>query len=222
MFDAIAPGYDRLNHILSLGMDKKWRRLITDFLPAGNALKVLDLASGTAEIALVAGREARVAHVTGIDIAESMLALGRVKIQQAGLSAKIELTAGDAMALPFPENAFDAVTVGFGVRNFSDLMKGLMEAWRVLKPGGRFIILELSSPSGWWRKAGHAFYVGRVVPCLGGLFSGRKAAYSYLSMTALAFPSGLRFERIIRQAGFTAVERRELALGAVTIYIATR
>ena len=222
IFDAIAPDYDKVNRVLSLGMDRRWRQKAVHFLPEGSALHVLDLAAGTAEMAIILGREARVGRVTGIDCAEEMLRLGRLKVQQQGLVGKVQLIAGDALALAFKDHEFDVVTAAFGVRNFPDLMQGLAEAFRVLKPGGRCIILEFSMPSGWWQKIGHSLYLGMVVPLIGGLFTGKKGAYCYLGRSIRAFPSGERMVRIIRQAGFGVIERYALAMGAVTIYVATR
>ncbi len=222
IFNAIAPRYDATNYALSLGMDIGWRRRITDHLPVGDSLAALDLATGTADVALVLARHPRVGRVVGIDVATGMLDLARAKVRKAGFERKIELAAGDALALDFPDESFDVLTVAFGIRNFSDLMRGLAEAYRVLKPGGCFIVLEFSTPRGFVQRAVHGFYLKHMVPFIGMLLTGRKEAYAYLSRTVKAFPYGDRFSRIIRQAGFGHVERVELAMGTATIYVAKK
>lgn len=221
-FDAIASRYDVTNYVLSFGMDIGWRRRMLFYLPEEGGVEVLDLATGTADVAIMFARHPRVRRVTGIDVAEAMLGQALAKVLKAGLAHKIELTAADALGLTFPDDKFDVITVAFGVRNFSDLMKGLSEAYRVLKPGGRFIVLEFSTPRGLFQKAVHAFYLMRLVPFVGMLLTGKGEAYAYLSRSAKAFPYGGRFERILRQAGFSRVEREELTLGTATIYVAIK
>ncbi|MBF0618842.1 MAG: bifunctional demethylmenaquinone methyltransferase/2-methoxy-6-polyprenyl-1,4-benzoquinol methylase UbiE [Candidatus Omnitrophica bacterium] len=221
MFDRIALQYDALNGILSLGMDIGWRRAMIQELPAATGLQVLDLATGTADVAILLAQDARVARVVGIDVADKMLEIGAGKVQKAGLSEKIELRNIDACALPFPQACFDVVTVAFGVRNFPDLMRGLMEARRVLKPGGRFLVLEFSAPQNPILKPFHAVYLHGIVPFLGGFLARDLKAYQYLSRTIRMFPYGEQFSRILKQVGFTIVSRVELALGAVTMYRAS-
>ena len=222
IFNAIAARYDVTNYALSFGMDIGWRRRIIDHLPGGNELAALDLATGTADVAIVLARDPRVRRVVGIDMSEGMLNFARAKVLKAGLGSKIELMTADALALAFPDESFDVLTVAFGIRNFSDLMKGLAEAYRVLKPGGRFIILEFSTPPGIIQKFVHGFYLKNMVPFIGMTLTGKKEAYAYLSRTVRAFPFGDRFVRIIRQAGFNRVERCELAMGTATIYAAIK
>ena len=219
IFNAIAPRYDMTNYVLSLGMDIGWRRELVRYLPQREGLNVLDLATGTADVAIALGRDGRVTQVVGVDPAEGMLSIGREKIDRAALASKVKLLAGDALALDFPDRQFDAVTVAFGLRNFADLMKGLMEAYRVIKPGGRLIVLEFSLPCGFPHKYMHGFYLNILVPLIGTLLTGKREAYACLASTVRGFPFGERFCRIMAQAGFEGVERYELAFGAAAIYV---
>jgi demethylmenaquinone methyltransferase/2-methoxy-6-polyprenyl-1,4-benzoquinol methylase len=222
IFNSIAPRYDTTNHVLSLGMDRGWRRKMLAYLPLGNNLKILDLATGTADVALALAGDPRVAEVVGIDAAEGMLSVGREKAGRLSFAPKIKLLKGDALALDLPDRHFDAVTAAFGLRNFPDLMKGLAEAYRVIKPGGRLIVLEFSLPQGFLVKYVHGFYLKVLVPFIGRLLTGEKEPYQYLSSTARAFPSGKRFSRIMAQTGLEDVQCYPLAMGAVTIYVGKR
>ena len=219
IFNVIASRYDMTNYVLSFGRHVGWRRKLLQYLPPGEHLYVLDLATGTADVAIVLAREDRVAGVMGVDLAEGMLSIGREKVAKALGTSKVKLLNGDALALDFPDRHFDAVTVAFGLRNFSDLMKGLMEARRVIKPGGRLIVLEFSSPEGFPQKYVHGFYLNVLMPLIGTLLTGKREAYRYLASTVRAFPFGERFSRIMAQVGFEKVERCELAMGAATIYV---
>ena len=222
LFDAVASGYDKTNRILSFGLDPAWRNKMLVHLPAGTGLRVLDMATGTGDVALALARDVRVREVVGIDLSEGMIKLAREKIAQSGFSGKVRLVQGSALALDFPDRSFDVVTVGFGVRNFSDLMQGLMEAFRILKPKGKIIVLEFSLPASFFVKAGYVFYLKHVVPSLGAFCTGRRAAYDYLVRSILAFPCGERFSRILAQVGFLTHKRYALACGGVTVYVAER
>ncbi len=222
IFNAIAPRYDRTNYVLSFGMDIGWRRKILSFLPSRQDLRVLDLATGTADVAITLARDPRVAEVTGVDLSEGMLLIGQRKVENASLVSKVKLLAGDALALNFQDAHFDVVTVAFGARNFQDLMKGLMEARRVLKPGGRVIVLEFSSPQGFPQKYIHGFYLNVLVPFMGMLLTGKGKAYRCLASTVRVFPFGERFCRILAQVGFENVECYPLAMGTAMIYVGYR
>jgi demethylmenaquinone methyltransferase/2-methoxy-6-polyprenyl-1,4-benzoquinol methylase len=219
IFNAIAPRYDMTNYVLSFGMDIGWRKKLLCYLPAGKDLQILDLATGTGDVAIALAKDPRVAHVVGVDMSKGMLAVGRKKVARALLTSKVRLVKGDALVLDFPDDHFDAVTVAFGLRNFSDLMKGLMEAYRVIKPGGSLIVLEFSSPRAFPQKYIHGFYLNFVMPLIGMALTGKKEAYQHLASTVRAFPFGDRFCRIMAQVGFENVKRYELAMGAATIYV---
>lgn len=223
LFDELAGRYDFLNRLLSLGRDNAWRRAMLRHLPDGESLQVLDIGAGTARVAVaLAQGSSRVVSVTGIDLAPRMLEIGRQRIKRAGLEGRIVLKIEDAQKLSFPDNTFDLVTAGFALRNMPDIMRALAESYRVLRKGGKIIILELSRPQAPFIREGHAFYLSFVMPSIGFLFSADKRAYQYLGRTGLAFPSGDRFCRIIRQAGFLKVVQQELFLGAMSIYAAEK
>ncbi len=223
MFDAIAARYDLLNRLLSLGMDIAWRDRLKEFIPSGVDLRLLDLASGTADviITLVRGND-RVQEAIGIDPAVKMLDIGRGKVDRLGLSSRIRLEEGDAQHLNAVDNSFDVVTIAFGIRNVPDMRLGLLEMYRVTKKGGRVIILEFSKPSNPILSAGHWFYLNTFVPLVGFLFSGNIKAYQYLSQTIQSFPYGDRFCRILEQFGFTDVKAYPLLGGVATIYVANK
>jgi demethylmenaquinone methyltransferase/2-methoxy-6-polyprenyl-1,4-benzoquinol methylase len=223
LFDAIARRYDLINRIISFGMDRGWRQRMIRHLPTGTSLEILDLASGTGHVALVLAKGCtRIKSVLGIDLSQEMLAVGRHKILDCKLNGTIDLRTGDAQKLKFPDGTFDAVTVGCGLRNMPNLMAALAESYRVLKPGGRLIILELTCPSNPFFKIFHKIYLRFVMPIWGGILAGSFSAYRYLNVTIEAFPSGERFALIIRQTGFKHVILDELSLGAATIYTAEK
>lgn len=219
LFDNIAPDYDRLNHILSLNIDKGWRKkAVRELADENRPLKVLDVACGTADFTIaIAKQVAAGSTVLGVDISEGMMAVGREKIRQAGVAA--ELTVADCEALPYDEGTFDRISVGFGVRNFEHLELGLSEMCRVLVPGGKLVILELSVPSNALVRWCYKLYFLKVLPAIGGLISGDRGAYEYLPASVLKFPAPDRFMAMMKTAGFAEVEHRSLTLGICRMYI---
>ena len=221
MFNNIAWRYDFLNRFLSFGIDSRWRRravnILKKALPAGTPPVMLDIATGTGDLAVAACR-LRPARVLGIDISEDMLKLGRKKILRKNLQVTIELLEGDSEKLFFDDNKFDAVTVGFGVRNFENLEQGLKEIHRVLKPGGCAVILEFSKPPSFPVKQFYRFYSSKLCPWIGRLVSKDSAAYSYLYESVEAFPSGHAFRSILEGAGFTGTKIYPLTFGIVSVY----
>lgn len=219
MFDRISPSYDRLNRILSLGIDRGWRRRMASLLPAGESLKILDLATGTADQILSLCRECpRVQSGIGMDLAEQMLEIGRIKVEHEGMSSCVQLKNGDACKIPLGDNEVDAVTISFGIRNVLSVETALREMLRVLKPGGRVLLLECTVPRNPVVKAGHLFYMRTVLPTVGGWFSGDREAYRYLNETIETFPSGAAFCAMMNEAGFVQVKHTPLTLGVSTIY----
>lgn len=222
MFDRIAPRYDALNHLLSFHIDKRWRRKVAKVVAQSKPQTILDLATGTADLALVLAKRNPESHLIGLDIAEQMLEIGREKVKQHGLEAQIELMAGDAASLPFPDGHFDAVTVSFGVRNFSELDKGLREIRRVLKPGGSLSILEFSLPTRFPIKQAYRFYLKKILPVVGKQVSKDPDAYQYLSDSVQRFPQPSLFERQLANAGFETVTHQGMTMGVVTLYQAKK
>lgn len=222
MFDNIAPAYDQLNHTLSLGIDKSWRRKAIDWLKPYRPQRIMDVATGTGDFAILACRELQPEHLVGTDISEGMMNVGREKVKKAGLSGKISFAREDCTSLSFADNSFDAITVAFGVRNFEDLDKGLSEMCRVLKPGGHLVILELTTPERFPMKQLFAVYSRLVIPTLGKLFSKDNSAYKYLPQTIKAFPQGEVMRGVISRAGFGEVRFRQLTFGICTLYTATK
>ncbi|HMQ50018.1 MAG TPA: bifunctional demethylmenaquinone methyltransferase/2-methoxy-6-polyprenyl-1,4-benzoquinol methylase UbiE [Saprospiraceae bacterium] len=218
MFDRIAPYYDFLNHFLSLGIDKSWRKKAIRQIKPENQAYILDVATGTADVALEISRQFKSSTIIGIDISKEMLAIGRQKIAKRQLSDKIELQQGDSENLPFSDNTFDAITVAFGVRNFENLEKGLAEMYRVLKPGGQLVVLEFSKPKSFPFKQLYNFYFKNILPFIGRFTSKDKKAYSYLYESVQAFPDGAAFIHILQQTGYKANQCIELTLGVCSIY----
>ena len=217
MFDNISGSYDRMNHLLSLGIDRGWRRKAIDYLKAFKPQQILDVATGTGDFAIEASRIPG-SEITGVDISEGMLSAGRVKLNDLGLNHRIRLLTGDSENLPFGDNFFDAVIVAFGVRNFEDLDKGLTDIARVLKPGGHLVILELTQPEKTpWKQLYH-FYFHGILPRLGRLFSGDRHAYRYLPASVDAFPSGKAFLNKLSKAGFSQTGWKPLTLGSCALY----
>ena len=223
MFDNIASTYDRLNHILSFNIDRLWRRRVVCLVRRSGAQHIMDMATGTGDLAIAMARSIKGAHILGIDLSEEMLGVARLKVERAGLAERIELKKGDAEALTFVEdNAMDAATVAFGVRNFEHLERGLSEFWRTLRPGGRLIVLEFSIPRNPLVRSLYSFYSHRIMPLLGALISKDKAAYTYLPDSIEEFPSPERVSDMLRGVGFTIVRRYSLSMGIAHIYEATK
>jgi demethylmenaquinone methyltransferase / 2-methoxy-6-polyprenyl-1,4-benzoquinol methylase len=221
MFDEISPRYDLLNHLLSVNIDKTWRRKAIQLLRPYQPANILDVATGTADFAMEAAT-LNPQSITGIDLSEGMLKVGRQKIENKGLSGVIELKKADSENLPFNDDVYDAAIVGFGVRNFENLRKGLAEIFRVLKPGGVFINLEFSKPKNVLFRKLYFFYFIRVLPLMGRLVSKSSRAYSYLPESVLEFPDGDEFAAILRNGGYINVTFKLLTLGIATIYIAQK
>ena len=218
MFDNIAPKYDFLNQLLSLGIHKGWRKKSINLLKEQNPKLILDIATGTGDFAIEAIK-LNPEKIIGVDISEGMLKLGVEKINKLGLQNKIELKLGDSENLDFEINTFDAITVGFGVRNFENLEKGILDIYRVLKTDGKLVILEFSKPKNFPIKQVYNFYFKYVTPFIGKLFSKDNSAYAYLPESVNAFPSEEKFLNILSEAGFKNTESTAVFVGFATIYV---
>lgn len=222
LFDNIASDYDKLNHILSLNIDKGWRKkAVRNLVDTQAPLKVLDVACGTADFTIeIAQKVAKGSEVIGVDISEGMMAVGREKIKKAGVSA--ELLVADCEDLPYSDNTFDRISVGFGVRNFEHLELGLSQMCRVLTPGGKLVILELSVPSNDFIRWCYKLYFLKILPAIGGMISGNRGAYEYLPASVLRFPAPDKFISMLKSAGFAQVEHTPLTLGICRMYVAKK
>lgn len=219
MFDNIAPKYDFLNHFLSLGIDKIWRHRAIGLLKGLKSPRILDIATGTGDLA-IASLRLKPHSVIGLDLSPQMLKVGEDKIRKKKLDHLISMVEGDSENLPFKDEEFDAATVAFGVRNFENLNAGLLEINRVLKPGGKFMVLEFSNPTAFPVKQLFKFYSSRILPWWGGLLSKDKAAYTYLPASVAAFPEGQAFVAELEKAGFTGERVWKQTFGVATIYFA--
>ena len=204
MFDTISKEYDGLNRVISFGIDIKWRNKVVQIVAEQQPETILDIATGTGDLAISLTKTSA-KEITGLDISDGMLEVGRKKISHKQLNDKIKMVLGDSENLPFDDNTFDAVTVAFGVRNFENLEKGLAEIRRVLKPNGIFVILETSVPVKSPYKQGYKFYTKNILPVIGKVFSKDQSAYSYLCESASVFPYGEALNNILRQIGFNSV-----------------
>jgi demethylmenaquinone methyltransferase / 2-methoxy-6-polyprenyl-1,4-benzoquinol methylase len=218
MFDDIAPRYDFMNRFLSAGIDVSWRKKALSELKSIKPQIMLDVATGTADVAIMAAHMLKPAKIIGIDISTGMLDLGRKKLLKEGLDGLIELQTGDSEAINFPDASFDAVTVAFGVRNFAHLEKGLSEIYRVLKPGGKLVVLEFSKPKIIGIQQFYNLYMGIVAPGMGSIFSKNRDAYQYLHDSVQKFPEGKAFTDILNQTGFKENTCKRLSLGICSIY----
>ena len=218
MFDAVAPRYDLLNRVLSAGIDRYWRSRAVRMLSDEQPRRVLDVATGTADLAIKIERTLHPRETIGIDLSTEMLDRGRAKVEQKGLSPRISLRKADAADLPFADASFDAAFVAFGVRNFEDLDAGLGDIRRVLRPGGALVVLEFSSPRAFPIKQVYDWYSRRVLPRIGGLLSPDQGAYEYLPNSVAAFPDGTDFLQRMRSAGFADLEWTPLTLGIASLY----
>ena len=219
MFDQISPTYDCVNRIFTFGLDQIWRKKVCGFLPPQKEMHVLDCATGTGDqmIALMEKRP-DIAHVTGIDLAETMLEIGKNKVAKKPYANKVSFEVACALKIPYPDNHFDCVTISFGIRNVTDIMAAFKEFRRVLKPGGRVLILEGTVPSNRWLRAGHLFYLRHFLPKIGGIISKNFKAYRYLNKTIETFPQGEKFAGKMRAAGFIHVCPHLLMGGITTVY----
>lgn len=222
MFDRISSKYDALNHLLSLNIDKVWRRKTAKSVAKGHPKTILDLATGTADLAIALAKHNPQARIIGVDISEKMLEIGKAKVVRQKMGKQIELRLGDAAELPFEDNAFDAVTVAFGVRNFEDMDKGLSEISRVLKPGGQAVILEFSMPEKFPVKQLYQFYFKRVLPIIGKRVSKDESAYTYLPSSVEHFPKPLVFLDMLDRYGLKQGQKTPMAVGIATVYNAIK
>lgn len=222
MFNSIAPAYDTLNHTLSLGIDKLWRRKVSKDILKSGSKNIIDIATGTADLAIDIASYSRECQVTGVDFSVGMLKIGDTKVRAKSLNKRVTLVEGDALDLQFEDNSFDAATVGFGVRNFSDLNKGLREIKRVLKPGSNLYVIELSLPANPFIKTIYNIYFKSILPFIGKFKSKDKFAYTYLPQSVSQFLTREEFIKTLYDVGFTTCYYQLLTLGVATLYIAKK
>ncbi|MCD6347892.1 MAG: bifunctional demethylmenaquinone methyltransferase/2-methoxy-6-polyprenyl-1,4-benzoquinol methylase UbiE [Bacteroidales bacterium] len=221
MFDNIAPTYDLLNHALSFNIDRIWRKKVISLLKTKQPRTILDVATGTGDLA-IAARKLHPEKIVGIDLSLGMIEIGRKKVDKKGLSSIIELIEGDSEDLPFEENTFDAVTVAFGVRNFENPLKGMEEMYRVTRSGGNIIVLEFMLPESWIIRPLYLFYFRRVLPSIGRLISKDFSAYKYLPDSVSAFPQRQAFLDLMVKAGYKMAGFHNLTAGVAGIYFASK
>lgn len=222
MFDRISPKYDRLNHLLSFNIDKTWRRKTAKAVAKSQPETILDLATGTADLAIALAKYNPQAYIIGVDFSEKMLAIGKEKVKKQGIENQIDLQLGDAAALPFEDQSFDAITVAFGVRNFEDLQQGLSEICRVLKPNGQVFILEFSMPKKFPIKQSYQLYFKHILPKVGKQVSKDAWAYSYLPESVEHFPKPATFLRTLNDNGLHEATAQSLTWGIATLYTARK
>lgn len=222
MFNNIAHSYDLLNHSLSWGIDRRWRRIAIDSLAPFRPQQILDIATGTGDFAILSAHRLHPQSIIGADISDGMMSIGQQKVKKQGLEHVIRFKREDCCSLTFADNTFDAVTVAYGVRNFENLDQGLQEIRRVLKPGGHLLIVELSSPHHFPMKQLFSVYAKVVMPTLGRMISKDHSAYVYLPATMAAFPQGEVMQKILKKAGFSQVHFRRFTFGISTMYLATK
>lgn len=222
MFDSIAGTYDQLNHTLSFGIDKTWRRKGISFLRPFSPDSILDIATGTGDLAISMYHHLKAEHIIGADISEGMMDVGRQKAAKAGLSDHISFEYQDCTALTYPDNSFDAVTAAFGVRNFENIEQGISEMYRVLKPGGHLMILELSSPEFFPMKQLYNIYSKFVIPMVGRLLSKEQTAYSYLPASIKVVPQGKVMTNLLSQVGFKEARSRTFTFGICSLYTGSK
>lgn len=221
MFDTISSDYDGLNRVISFGIDKSWKKKVLKIVASKKPANILDIATGTGDMAILLA-QTTAQKIVGLDISAGMLDVGRKKIEAKNLSSKIEMVHADSENIPFGDNSFDAITVGYGIRNFETLEKGLAEIYRVLKPGGTLVILETSNPTKTPYKQFYTFYTKNILPLIGRMFSKDQSAYGYLSESANGFPYGEALNNILRKIGFIDVADQPQTFGVATIYSASK
>ena len=220
LFDRIAGTYDGLNHLLSLNIDKRWRRRAIRMLKP--AEQVLDVAIGTADLTIEILQQGKAQHVTGIDLSHGMMAIGEQKVAKRGYAPQVQFDYGSAQQMPYANASFDTVTCAYGVRNFANMDEGLSEMYRVLRTGGELMVLEFSYPTNPVIRWGYDLYFTHLLPFIGNLFSRDKGAYSYLNRSVKNFPYGEAFCQHLRKAGFTQIKATPLTFGMSTIYTAVK
>ena len=220
LFDRIAGTYDGLNHVLSLNIDKRWRRRAVRMLAP--AEQVLDVAIGTADLTIEILRQGKAQHVTGIDLSRGMMVIGEQKVAKRGYAQQVQFDYGSAQQMPYADTSFDAVTCAYGVRNFANMDEGLSEMYRVLRTGGELMVLEFSYPTNPVIRWGYDLYFTHILPFIGNLFSRDKGAYSYLNRSVKNFPYGEAFCQHLRKAGFAQIKATPLTFGISTIYTAVK
>ncbi|MGM9760087.1 MAG: bifunctional demethylmenaquinone methyltransferase/2-methoxy-6-polyprenyl-1,4-benzoquinol methylase UbiE [Parabacteroides sp.] len=222
MFDHIASTYDPLNHLLSLGFDKHWRQRGINYLRTFHPKQILDIATGTGDLAIAMQKQLKADTIIGADLSEGMMQVGRKKVKAAGLDAHIRFEQQDCTALTFENNQFDAVTASFGVRNFENIQQGLCEMYRVLKPGGHVMILELSTPERFPMKPLYRIYSRTMIPLMGRIVSRERKAYRYLPASIKVVPQGASMRKLLQQAGFKEVRSKTLTFGICSLYTGTK
>ena len=223
MFDNIAPTYDKLNHIMSLNIDRVWRRRVMRIVRRAKARKIMDVATGTGDLAIAMAKRVDRTQILGVDLSEEMLAVARRKVEKQGLEERIMLEKGEAENLDMvATESIDATTVAFGVRNFENIERGLCEIFRTLKPGGKLVVLEFSMPKNRLVRWVYSQYAHRLLPRIGGMISKDKQAYTYLPDSVEEFPSPERFADMLRGVGFKSVKTRSQSFGIAYIYDATK
>lgn len=222
MFDNIAPRYDLMNVLMTMGICKMWRRKLVKTVRKVSHADILDIATGTGDLALVMAEKFPGAKITGLDLSEQMIREGKEKALKRDLADRIDMVVGDSLNLPFPDESFDCVTVAYGVRNFEDLLRGYTEMYRVLRPGGTLCVLELSTPTGAVTGPLYNFYAGHVIPAMGRIFAGDSQAYDYLHRSIAAVPQGDQMLSIIRNAGFNRTSYLSMTFGTCTLYAARK
>ena len=221
MFDTISKNYDGLNRVISFGIDIKWRNRVVDILKKKRPQSILDIATGTGDLAINLTKTGA-KRIVGLDISPGMLEVGKQKVSEKKLNDTIEMVVGDSEELAYDDNSFDAVTVAFGVRNFETLEKGLAEIYRVLSKSGTLVVLETSVPTKTPYKQGYRLHSNYILPIVGRLFSKDRSAYRYLSESAAVFPHGEDFNNILRKIGFIEVDNKPQTFGVASIYVATK
>jgi len=219
IFDDIAPTYDFLNHFLSFGIDIYWRNKLLKHLPNNESINALDLACGTGDVGITLVNSPKIKKVTGLDLSKGMIEVGKTKLKKKNLESKIQLLIGDAVNIPAANNTFDLTTISFGIRNFSDAQKSLIDIHRVLKNNGRLMVMEFSIPKNFIFKKIYFFYFRHILPFIGNLVSKHGDAYTYLNKTVEDFPYGEDFLRLMKNAGFKQCRCIPLTFGIASLYI---
>lgn len=222
MFNNIARGYDVMNLLMTAGLDRRWRAATIRQAAQMKPERILDIATGTGDLAIAMAKAAPTAHVTGVDLAEKMVEVGVAKVKERGLEDRVSLSVANALQLPFPDNSFDVATVAFGVRNFEHIDSGYAEMLRVLRPGGKLCVLELTVPTNALVKPFYNLYTGLVIPAAGKIFAGEASAYRYLNKSIQAVPARQAMCAVMEQAGFTDARHRTFTLGVCALYTAVK